>query len=136
MATSPRFRDLCAARPQGTPCAFDTRTFVNVNGQLVESLTADGRYFAFDRNGNRMPESGTDLSSVPRSASGPCQGRPAGQCMFDTRTDGVSDNKLVEIVTAGGTVWRYLADPQSGFTEIQPSSVPVSNVPTWTTACR
>jgi hypothetical protein len=136
LATSPRFSEICALRPAGTPCSFDTRTFVNVNGQLTETITAYGRYFAFDRLGNKARESGTDLSSVPRYATGPCQGRASGQCMFDTRTYGIVDSKLVEIVTAGGTVWRYLAEPQTGFTEVQPSNVPVFNVPTWTAACR
>src|SRR4051794_30777190 len=32
------------------------------------------------------PDSGSDLTSVRRYAAGPCAGRAAGSCTFDTRT--------------------------------------------------
>jgi hypothetical protein len=134
LATSQRYAEICQLRGPG-PCTFDTRTFVNINDQLIEAITAYGRYFAFDRQGNRSRDNGADLAAVPRYAAGPCQGRTAGQCTFDTRTYGLAEGRTVEIVTANGRLWRYLAGEQSGFAEVQPSGVPSLDVATWKAAC-
>lgn len=41
----PRYAPICALAPAGTPCTFDSRTFVMLNGELVESITAYGMYW-------------------------------------------------------------------------------------------
>jgi len=130
LSTVPRYTEVCALRG-GSPCRFDTRTFVNVDGQLTEAITAYGRYFAYDMQGRRSKDNGVDLSAVTRYAAGPCKGQTAGQCKFDTRTYGLLDNKTMEVVTSHGHVYRYSAGEDSGFAEIQPSGVSLLNTPSW-----
>ena len=129
LSTVPRYAEICALRG-GAPCRFDTRTFVNVDGQLTEAITAYGRYFAYDLAGRRSKDSGVDLSAVTRYAAGPCKGQTGGSCKLETRTYGLLDGKTVEVVTAYGNVYRYNA-AESSFAEIQPSGIPLLNVPSW-----
>ena len=136
LATTPRYAGICARRGNpGEKCVFDSRTFVQVNGELMEAITAYGKYFAFDAHGQPSRDNGLDLALVPRYAAGPCKGQ-VGMCVFDTRTYGLENNRTVEIVTAGGFVWRYEASEQAAFAEIQPSGVPMLNVPTWAGPCQ
>jgi len=133
LASVPRYSEICANRGAG-PCVFDSRTFVQVNGDLMEAITAYGRYFAFDAHGIRSRDNGINLTTVPRYAAGPCKDHP--QCVFDTRTYGLVDGRTVEVVTANGVVWRYEATEQAAFAEVQPSGVPMLNVPTWAAPCQ
>jgi hypothetical protein len=136
LATTPRYAGICSLRGNsGEKCVFDSRTFVQVNGELMEAITAYGKYFAFDAHGQPSRDNGIDLAAVPRYAAGPCKGQ-VGRCVFDTRTYGLVDGRTVEIVTANGFVWRYEASEQTNFAEIQPSGVPVLSVPTWAGPCQ
>jgi hypothetical protein len=100
----------CAGQPAGA-CKFDTRTFVVLGGDLLESITAYGKYWNFDvtTGYTALSGNGATLDSVARYASGPCTGQPAGMCTFDTRTfvvlPGSSD--LVESITANGAYWNF-----------------------------
>ena len=60
----------CAGKAPGT-CRFDTRTFLSVNGETLESITAYGRYWNFKNGSDTALEgdAGGDLASVTRYAS-------------------------------------------------------------------
>lgn len=135
LAAVPRYAEICALRGGPTvPCTFETRTFVHVDGELFESITAYGKYFAFDQHGSRSKDNGLDLAIVPRYGAGPCKGQ-GPHCIFSTRTYGLLNGSTVEIVTANGFVWRYLANEQAGFPEVPPSGVPITSVPAWASLC-
>jgi hypothetical protein len=100
----------CAFAPQGQPCEFDTRALGDYpNIAFGESITAYGRYFNYDINGNSFPDSGASLSSVSRYAIGPCSFTPAGQdCFFETRFFVIHPIKgFVEYITAYGRSWEF-----------------------------
>ncbi len=87
-------------------CEFDTRTFVDVGGTLVESITAYGDYWNFDATSGALISSGT-LTDVGRYSApdGPCDsGSP---CTFDTRTFEDLSYGQAEVITAGGNYWEY-----------------------------
>jgi hypothetical protein len=125
-----RYKQICAFSSDGT-CSFDTRAFVVLDGKLTETITAYGRHFNYDRDGKAWSDNGGDLTAVPRYAKGPCKGAAPGACKFDTRTFGVADGKVVEIITAGGNVYRYVVAGADAFEEVQPSGVPVTSVTAW-----
>ncbi len=119
LTTVPRYTSgPCAGRPAGA-CKFDTRTHTTavINGvsTQIESITAYGKYWNFDTRTGQQPAgwggNGSDLTTVPRYTSGPCAGRPAGACTFDTLTyfdtliGGV--NTQVETITAYGKYWNF-----------------------------
>jgi hypothetical protein len=131
LATAGRYAEICALRPAGTACTFDTRSFVMLDGKLLESITAYGRYFGYDERGHRLADTGADLTQIPRYATGPCKGHAPGTCKLDTRTFGLVDGKVVEVTTAYGFVFRWLPAEPNAFSEIQPSSVPLTNIATW-----
>jgi hypothetical protein len=135
LAAAPRYSEICALRGPAGPCSFETRAFVNVGNQLIESITAYGKYFAYDLQGNRLKESGADLTAVPRYANGPCRTRQPGQCKLDTRAYVISSDRTVEVVMARGMMWRYLTEA-SGFAEVQPSGVAASSLTPWASACQ
>lgn len=78
-------------------CKFDSRTLINYksgsNLEVVESITAYGRYWNYAK---RVPFKhtvtdsgqviGKDLTTVNRYRNGPCNGKSANSCTFDTRT--------------------------------------------------
>jgi Subtilase family len=100
----------CAFAPVGQPCTFDTRTLFNYPGVgFVESITAYGRAYNFDSNGNPWDGNGTDLRNVARFAFGPCAFAPDGQpCTFDTRTlVNYPDVGFVESITAYGKAYNF-----------------------------
>ena len=116
----PRFHaGPCAYKPPGGPCAFETRTFVDFDGKLIESITAYGRYWNFDayEPWTAWPTNGSLLSEVSRYADGPCHDRPGAQCRWDSRTFAVQGGQLVEIITALGRLWKWslTRDPQGNF---------------------
>lgn len=90
---------------------------------LIESITAYGAYYNFsaDLNNAPWPDNGRDLTSVPRFASGPCQGKSAGTCHFDTRLFVTLNGQLVESITAYGKGYNFIVDdnyapaPGNGF---------------------
>jgi hypothetical protein len=125
LTSIPRYSDVCAASTDGV-CVFDTRTFVKLDSANVESVTAYGRLYEYTLDGTRSADNGKDLTTFPHYAGGPCSGKSLGQCKFDTRTFGVMNNAIVEVVTAYGLVWRFGASSQG------PIALPPSGVPTRT----
>jgi hypothetical protein len=113
LATSPRYAEACAGRGIGV-CTFDTRVFLYDQNQIVESITAYGRIFEITFAGpngdSPTARNGQDLTTIPQYASGPCQGRAAGSCLFDGRTYLELNGQIVEEVTAYGMVWRLASN--------------------------
>ncbi|XQA66650.1 S8 family peptidase [Xanthomonas sacchari] len=94
-------------------CAFETRTEVNYPGVgYLESITAYGRYWNFDANGQPFGPQGASLNSVARyaAANGPCYQK--NPCVFDTRSLVVFPEwgGLVESVNAYGQYWMWDAN--------------------------
>ncbi|WP_295961787.1 S8 family serine peptidase [uncultured Xanthomonas sp.] len=98
------------------PCTFDTRAEVNYPGVgYLESITAYGRYWNFDANGQPFGPQGGALHDVPRyaAANGPCyQKTQRNPCVFDTRSLVVFPEwgGLVESVNAYGQYWMWDAN--------------------------
>lgn len=98
------------------PCTFDTRAEVNYPGVgYLESITAYGRYWNFDVNGQPFGPQGGALHDVPRyaAANGPCyQKTQRNPCVFDTRSLVVFPEwgGLVESVNAYGQYWMWDAN--------------------------
>lgn len=97
----------CVGRAAGS-CLFDTRTFVPMGPELWESIVAHGRYANFKLDGSVIAGSGSDLTTVARYAAGPCSGRAAGTCAFQTRTMATLGNDTVESITAYGRYWNFV----------------------------
>lgn len=93
----------------GDSCSFDTKTFVERKGSLLESITAYGRYYVFDASNAYAPwpSNGTALTDVARYASGPCAGKSGTDCHFDTFTSEWVSGQEVESITAYGKSYRY-----------------------------
>jgi hypothetical protein len=91
------------------PCTFDTRTIVSVDGHLIESITAYGKYYNFDAFDNfaAWPDNGRLLTSVPRYAQGPCNEVGKNLCTFDTRIMVSIDGHLIESITAYGKYYNF-----------------------------
>ena len=109
LTSIPRYADgPCKGQSPGN-CKFDSRTVATVDGRLIESITAYGKYWNFDINNNYQPVkgSGSDLNSVSRYANGPCQGKAPGSCTFDSRTISVINNRQLESITAYGKFWIF-----------------------------
>jgi hypothetical protein len=112
LTSVPRYADgPCQGRAAGQ-CAFDTRAFLTVQGHLIESISAYGKYWNFDADDAYKPwdGNGSDLTSVPRYANGPCQGRAAGTCVFDTRTFLTVQGRQIESISAYGKYWNFDSD--------------------------
>lgn len=98
---------------EGASCTFDTRTmYYDSDGSRIESITAYGRYWNFRSpiSGGWLPmdKNGSDLTSESRYANGPCSGKTAGSCTFDTRNIFVqNDGKKIETITAYGKYWNF-----------------------------
>jgi hypothetical protein len=107
----PRFAKICAEGP--SPCQFDTYSLGRlVDGTVVESITAFGKWWNFDVAGNEFAESNKDLKSVPRFANGPCL--PAIQanipCRFESHGFGRLNNNSpvwVQSITAYGRGYNF-----------------------------
>ena len=109
LTSIPRYADgPCKGQSPGN-CKFDSRTVATVDGRLIESITAYGKYWNFDFNNNYQPVigNGSDLNSVSRYANGPCQGKAAGSCNFDSRTIATIDGRRIESITAYGKFWNF-----------------------------
>ena len=63
-----------------------------------------------------MIEGGDNLDSITRYATGPCAGKAAGACTFDTRTFVVLGADYVESITAYGRFWNF---PQGSDTALE-----------------
>jgi len=97
----------CSGRSAGT-CTFDTRTQVKINGQLIDSVTAYGKGYNWYPDLSPWPNNGFDLTTVTRYAAGPCSGKTAGTCKFDSRAYfTMSDGSIVESITAYGKAYNW-----------------------------
>jgi hypothetical protein len=100
----------CYGKTSGT-CKFDTRTvYTASNGHRIESITAYGKYWNFDISNNQQLLSSGDLTTLGRytQSGGPCYGKTAGTCKFDTLTFVTwSDGHLYESITAYGKYWNF-----------------------------
>ena len=57
----------CAYRPAGAVCTFGSRELRHLpSGAQLETVTAYGRYFEWDGNGNPTANHGQSLSAIPR----------------------------------------------------------------------
>jgi hypothetical protein len=97
-------------------CVFDTRTVYNSpydNNQLVEFITANGKYYKYILATNALVVTGNngDANTARWAApGGPCEGIPQGQCRLNVRNvynDPFSGNELVEMIYQGGRYWKY-----------------------------
>ena len=100
----------CAGKSAGT-CTFDSMiAYYNPDGSRDFAVTAYGKYWNWNspsRGVFNLTGSG-DLISVPWYASGPCAGKSAGTCTFDSmiayyNPDGSRDFA----VTAYGKYWNW-----------------------------
>jgi hypothetical protein len=132
LALMPRYQTggPCEGRAPGT-CKFDTRTFQVIGTDVVESITAYGKTFDYGIDGTPLPGSGQDLTTIPRYAAGPCAGKAAGQCVFNTRLLEEIAGHVLETVTAQGKVFHYEANGAAAFAEVQPSNVAVTTIEPW-----
>lgn len=95
-------------------CKFDTRTFVYLEGEWVESISAYGRAWNFVGTRAWKPDKqGRLLSGVPKYANGPCEGRSGSSCRFDTRTFAKIEGRLIESITIGNEYWNFSSAPNS-----------------------
>lgn len=103
-------------------CLIDSATTLDYPGfGYLESVTAYGRYWNFDANGNGLAGNGALLSSVARYASGPCAyAASSTTCIFDTRNmiDAPEWGGLFESITAYGRYWIF--DGAGTMIETQP----------------
>lgn len=101
----------CQYTPAGQECTIDSSTNLDYPGfGYIESVTAYGRFWNFDQNGNGLASNGALLSSVTRYANGPClyAGSPS-TCRFDTRNliNPPEWGGLYESITAYGRYWIF-----------------------------
>jgi subtilisin family serine protease len=103
----------CAYTPAGEECTIDSATLVNYPGfGYIESVSAYGRFWNFDQNGNGLEGNGALLSSVSRYAAGPCSGANPADCRFDTRNliNAPEWGGVIESITAYGRYWLFDAN--------------------------
>lgn len=109
LADITRYREICSQTPNPNLCKFDTRTYVTIGDNYIESITAYGKFWNFKADGTPFGNlNGSLLSSVNRYRDGPCQGH-SNDCTFDTRTYFINpkDGHLWESVTAYGKLWNW-----------------------------
>lgn len=111
LTTLPRYANgPCLYAPAGQSCVIDSATVLNYPGfGYMESVTAYGRYWNFDQNGNGLAGNGSLLSSVTRYLNGPCLYAGGAPCRFDTRNllDAPEWGGLYESITAYGRYWIF-----------------------------
>ena len=111
LTTLPRYANgPCLYAPAGQICTIDSATVLDYPGfGYMESVTAYGRYWNFDQNGNGLAGNGSLLSSVTRYANGPCLYAGGAPCLFDTRSllNAPEWGGLYESITAYGRYWIF-----------------------------
>lgn len=104
----------------GTGCSFDTlTTWYNADGTRGQSITIGGKYWNYTSpSGGVWNLSGSgDLAGVSyyKVQGGPCEGKSAGTCRFDTQSVWDKPDKTrSQSITIGGKYWNY--DSPSGGT--------------------
>ena len=103
-------RGPCAAAVEGgTDCSFDSRTFMDYDGERLESITANGRAYNY-QDGEPWANNGMLLTSVTRYAAsnGPCAGRNGADCKLDSRAVSTDRNgRRIESITAYGRYYNF-----------------------------
>ncbi|MEG3792492.1 S8 family serine peptidase [Lysobacter sp. CCNWLW3] len=67
LLSTPRYANgPCAYRPAGTTCKFGSREQRSGPNGIIETVTAYGRYFEWDGNGNPTANNGVPLNDIPR----------------------------------------------------------------------
>jgi len=128
LSAIPRYAEICANRGlSGGFCKLDTRTFLKLGNDVIESITAYGKRYQLNIDGLKVADSGIDLTQVPAYANGPCRGRAQGQCVFETRTFEYLSGQVIETVTAYGAAFRFTA----AGAEIQGNGAALASVPHW-----
>ena len=120
----------CAGR-RGTDCHFESYTRVWLGQNLVESVSAGGRYWNFTvtDTGYTAPRQGKPLSEVPRyrAEGGPCHNRSGNSCVFQAREvyqDG--QGRRVEVVLAYNKRWSWTGQGQTR--QVREKGVELSNI--------
>ena len=85
-------------------CRFDTRTFVDIGGTLVESITGYGRYWLYGANTPYAESGRLNRPALPRYQA-ICAGKPV--CTFDTRMFSNSPGGPLEHITAYDRYYVY-----------------------------
>ena len=129
----------CAGKSAGT-CNFDSRAmYVNdaATGSRTESITAYGRYWNWNENlaqtdqnlrWELQPADNRDLTSVDRYAGGPCAGKSAGTCTFDSRAMYLESNSSkTESITAYGKFWNF--NSANGWASVSGNGDDLTTVP-------
>lgn len=133
-----RYKDgPCAAAPAGEECTLDTVSIVDFPGLgYVESITAYGKGWNYDMNGNLWAGNPFQLSSIARFASGPCAyASSPSACKFEARVlVDIPGHGFLEGINAYGRYFVYNVSGtllESGYTHDVPrySSGPCSYRP-------
>lgn len=90
----------CDGKDEGE-CRFDTRTFYN---DLESITTPDGKLWNYDSTNTTWNKLDLLTDGHYHSTGGPCEGKTAGQCRFDTRT---FYDDIESITTSDGKYWDY-----------------------------
>ncbi|MEZ6255547.1 MAG: hypothetical protein R3B92_02115 [Patescibacteria group bacterium] len=106
----------CKDQPKNN-CHFDSRNLTLNKGKLIESITANGKYWLFYKEqlwGGSKPE-GIELKTVKRYKEGPCKHavNTNNICTFDTRTVTKQNGNIVEIVTRGNKYWKFIFEGEN-----------------------
>lgn len=100
----------CQYAPVGQECSIDSSTILDYpDFGYIESVTAYGRGWNFDANGNGLDGNGMLLTDVARFANGPCAFAGGAPCRFGTRNLIVAPEwgGLIESITAYGRYWIF-----------------------------
>jgi lipoprotein-anchoring transpeptidase ErfK/SrfK len=123
--------------PEGGACTFDSQTILMnpfAGDKLQWIITANRKIYSYLHDpsaGWQNHKLGLDLTDQSyyeakpdlfTQANGPCAGKSAGQCHFDSQTifaNPFIDNKLQWIITANGKYYSYVHDPSAGWQNYQ-----------------
>lgn len=107
----------CAYAPPGELCRIDSYALWPSGVDVIESVTAYGRYWNFTLTGGvranatvtALAGNGSQLTTIARYNSGPCVGVGSANCVFDGRDlgDYFDDGRTIEIIFAHGKWYGY-----------------------------
>lgn len=107
---------VCKSAPAGTTCRIDTHTFRirKSDGREIMQVTAYGKLFKVALQSGLPVLSVTDLTHASlgygwnNGLRGPCVGKTAGSCKFNTHTFRTKANGVeMEQITADGKMYKY-----------------------------
>lgn len=93
-------------------CNFTTRTlYYNHENKLYESITVGAKVYNWTEGLGWWNNNGTDLTSIARykeNSDSPCYNKPAGQCVFTSRSIHKNQlNRFIETVIIGPKIYVY-----------------------------